>query len=221
MRVGVEATSVKRIDLATARDFIEEYEWLGNVGSSQRCYGLFHQAELLAVCCFTRVMSPGGFRRLLPLVAGGMIYQLCRGATAPFAPAWASSRLIARALRLLRRETGAELVVAYADPRAGELGVVYRAANALYLGMTDARGPGAYRIAGQLLHPRTVYRRYGSASHETLSRVDPNYQRLQRNKKHRFVFVLATGRRRAAINEMLEPMVRAAPRRVTSVMEPA
>ena len=106
------------------------------------------------------------------------------------------------------------MVVAYADPRAGEVGVVYQSANALYLGVMDSRGPGEYVILGRSYHPRTVHRVFGSAKHAVLFNVDPSYVRIQRTKKHRYIFVTATGSRRKLIVKAISPYVIAPPRRV-------
>lgn len=219
--VSVKETRVVPLTHYEAARFIEEYEWLGNVGSAQRCYGLCFRDELLAVACYTRIVSPNGFVRLLPGVPYRNFFQLCRGASAPHAPKWAGSRVISSSLRLLRRQLGAELVVAYADPRAGEVGVVYQAANAFYLGLTDARGPGEYVINGVRMNPRSVFRRFGSAAHENLVRIDPGYVRVQRTKKHRYVFVVAQGRRREDLVNLLTPYVRVSPKRLVSAPLPA
>lgn len=216
-KVTADETVIAPISRETAARFIEEYEWLGNVGSAQRCFGLLHGDELLAVACYTRLVSPSGLSRLIPTVPPQRIYQLCRGASAPHAPGWVGSRVISSSLRLLRAQLRTELVVAYADPRAGEIGVVYQAANALYLGLTDARGPGEYIIGGVRMNPRSVYRRFGSARHSDLVTVDPDYTRIQRTKKHRYVFVVARGKRRQQLINLLRPRMQTAPKRIVKV----
>lgn len=105
------------------------------------------------------------------------------------------------------------VVLAYADPRAGEVGVVYQSANALYLGPMDSRGPGRYVIKGRAYHPRTVHRVFGSAKHRNLVSVDPEYRREQRTKKHRYVFITATGSRRKKILKALVPFLKVPPKR--------
>lgn len=211
--LAASATEITPIPFQIAKNFIERYEWLGTLGAAQRFFGLVAEDELIGVCCFMRTTSQSYFRNVLGPELDVPIYQLCRGASSPHAPVWAGSRLTSGALRLLRETTGAELVTAYADPRAGEIGVVYQAANALYLGMTDSRGPGEYVIEGRKLHPRTVHRIYGSARDEVLKQIDPNYERIQRSSKHRYAFVLNRGSSRRRILERLAPLVRCAPKR--------
>jgi hypothetical protein len=209
-------TNVRQIEFSIARAFIEQFEWLGNIGSSQLCYGLFNEGRLLSVSCYTRAVAPAGFSNLIPGAAPGLIYQLCRGATAPHAPKWAGSRVIGRSLSLLHAKTAARYVVAYADPRAGEIGVVYQSANAVYVGMTDARGPGEYLENGERLSPRAVHRRFGDAKDQTLRRIDPSYVRVQRIKKHRYLFVLGQGSAKRIAHQAIAHLRHPHPKRAMS-----
>jgi hypothetical protein len=117
-------------------------------------------------------------------------------------------------MSILRKDLGAQVVVAYADPRAGEVGVVYQAANALYLGLTTSRGPGQYVIAGESLHPRTVFRRFGSAKDCVLRTIDPGYVRIQREKKHLYMFILAKKTMRSVLLRSVAHLVKPFPKRM-------
>lgn len=211
--VVVGEAEVRELEYARAKQFIEQYEWLGNLGSAQHFYGLFFREKLLAVVCFARPTSSRSLRKQLWAIEDLSVFQLCRGATAPAAPKWAASFLISRSLKMLARTKRVCVVVAYADPRAGEVGVVYQSANAYYLGEMDSRGPGEYVILGRRFHPRTVHRVFGSAKHSRLLEVDPDYQRIQRTKKHRYVFVTARAGRRKRVLDALRPFLKEAPKR--------
>lgn len=204
---------VRVVDFSDAQQFIERYEWLGNVGAASLSYALFYEEHLAAVVCFSPPTSPTGFSKLLKGVKQRQMMQLCRGASVHWAPNNAASRLIGGALRDLHRNRCIRWVFAYADPRAGEIGTVYQAANAIYLGPTDARGPGHYVINGEVMHPRAVYRAFGSARHETLVKLDPHYERHQRNKKHRYVFILGSGQAKKQMIERLGDLIRPYPKR--------
>lgn len=212
--IPVADVRVEQIEYGVAKSFIEQYEWLGNLGSAQIFYALFWGDQILSVVCFARPASSASLRTQLSGISRLSVFQLCRGATAPIAPRWASSHLISKALKLLARARRVCVVVAYADPRAGEVGIVYQSANALYLGITNSRGPGQYVIGGRSYHPRTVHRVFGSARHERLIQVDPGYVRIQRTKKHRYVFVTARGSRRKLIIRALRPFLQRAPKRL-------
>lgn len=211
--ICINDVHVAELDQKSARIFIEKYEWLGNVGAARYSYGLFCKKLLLAVVCFARPTSSQSFKSQLHVVDDLCVYQLCRGATSPIAPKWAGSFLISSALKMLSKQRRVCAVLAYADPRAGEVGIVYQAANALYLGLMDSRGPGQYIINGKSFHPRSVYRTYGTAKHDVLIEVDPFYERIQRTKKHRYIFITAKGARRKLILHALRPHIKTAPKR--------
>lgn len=204
---------VSEISQMEAGEFIVKYEWLGNSGVSRYCYGLKYGVHLAAVVCFARPTSPAAFNSLLGRKFGPGVYQLCRGASAHWAPKHAPSMLIGEALRRLEAKTAARIVVAYADPEAGEIGTIYQATNALYVGLTNSRGPGKYIIDGKHYHPRSVHRVFGCARHAVLVTHDPNYVRLQRTKKHRYIYLLGTNAERQVARAALDAIVRPYPKR--------
>lgn len=212
-RVSSGPGRVERIDFQDADRFIREYEWLGNIGAAKYCFGLWIGNDLAAVACYTAPAAPLAYHRLLGKDIGSAVFLLCRGASTYWAPKWAASKIISGSLRHLHREFGARAVVAYADPKAGEIGTVYQAANALYLGLTDSRGPGSYRILGQLYHARAVPKHFGSAREKVLRRIDPNYRRFQRTKKHRYLFVLGTRSERSVLVARIQHLIQHYPKR--------
>ena len=135
---------VELVDRETAAAVILKYEWLGDLGQSGLFVGLFApRGELLGASCFGHGPPTGQPRRptdageeygTMRDLIGSPAYCLERGACTHRAPPNAASWLITRACKLVRRSTGVERFFAYADPRAGEYGGVYQAANWLYLG---------------------------------------------------------------------------------------
>ncbi len=213
-RVSPVEGAVSRIDFAAAKEFITKYEWLGTIGAAKYCFGLTIRGQLAAVACYTAPSSPVAYSRVLGPGLSRSVYQLCRGASAHWAPKWAASMTISRSLRILERHFAAKIVIAFADPEAGEIGAVYQAANALYLGLSDSRGPGKYIIGGVEYHARAVQKHFGCAAHDYLKEIDPEYQRIQRTKKHRYAFVLGRGAARKYILDRLKPLVRPYPKRL-------
>jgi hypothetical protein len=204
---------MQSIEFRVAKDFIERYEWLGHIGAAKYCFGLLSGAALRSVVCYTSPAAPLAFSRLLGEDVGPRVLQLSRGASAPGGPSNAASRLICWSLRHIRSRFGTNAVVAFADPRAGEVGVIYQASNALYLGLTDSRGPGEYIIRGRRYHARAVQKHFGSAAHDNLLKLDPAYKRIQRTRKHRYLFVLARGSERQRLLRAVRHLIRPFPRR--------
>jgi hypothetical protein len=206
---------IDEVHYVEASNFINQYEWLGNVGAAQYCFGLRYSGRLAAVVCFARPTSRVAFASLAGLGPRD-VFQLCRGASTHWAPKNVASMLIAWSLRRMEAKFGAKLIVAYADPAAGEIGTVYQAANAMYLGPTDSRGPGVYVIKGKRYHPRTVHRVFGCARHSKLKRIDPNYKRFQRTKKHRYIFLLGSINAKRRLAAKLKNLFKPYPKRKDS-----
>lgn len=121
------------------------------------------------------------------------------------------SRIIAIALRLLRQQSpGLRLVVSYADPREGHVGVIYQAGGWLYVGQTGRES--LLRVHGRLMHARSVSSRWGCRSLAWLRRhVDPTAERVAMPPKHKYLMPLDAG-----IRAQLLPLVQQYPKRERS-----
>lgn len=102
-----------------------------------------------------------------------------------------TTRVLGIACRMVHRDMpGLRLLVSFADTAQGHEGTLYRAANWYYLGDSLTH---AYRVHGRLVHPRTLYSRYGvgGQSIEWLARnVDPHAERVFRPAKRKFAYPL-------------------------------
>ncbi|MBY0452898.1 MAG: hypothetical protein K2P92_07675, partial [Bdellovibrionaceae bacterium] len=90
---------IKQIDYALAKAFILQYEWLGNMGAGNICFGLFYEDHLLAVAVFGPHL--GSVFKLNKSEGYIKILQLHRGASAPACPVWGPSKLIRGSLDIL------------------------------------------------------------------------------------------------------------------------
>ena len=89
---------------------------------------------------------------------GTEVSELVRVALAP-GRRHPTSQVVAVSLKLLKRQSpGLRLVVSYADLGQDHIGTIYQAGGWFYLGYSEQ---GYLRIHGQVVHPRTVYDRYG------------------------------------------------------------
>lgn len=206
---------IRQIDFAEAKSFILQYEWLKNIGSAKYCFGLFFDNQLASVACYTSPVSPNGYKNLMPLDSG-VVLQLCRGASSYWAPNWASSKIISSSLKLVNKQYGAIAVVAYADPKAGEIGTIYQACNAVYFGLTNCGGAKTYIINGVKYHPRKVHKLYGSRKPEVLKAVDPSYKTIPIKPKHRYMFLLGTSYQKKKNLSYISHLIQPYPKRITS-----
>lgn len=105
--------------------------------------------------------------------------------------------ILARSLgQLSTMNPGLRLVVSFADTGQGHHGGIYQAGNWLYLGTVTK---AYYRVRGELVHPRTLYARYGVGGQSVRwlrDHVDPDARKEDRPAKHRYVYPLDRGMRR-------------------------
>lgn len=141
--------TVRQISRKEAEPLILKYEWLGTCpGSARWFYGLFFGPYLAGVEAFG--VTAGS--RVAPAIAGkeheGRVCELLRGCCLPWADnpvhshgrihtGAAASFLISHACERMATQHGRNIVIAYSDPRAGEVGRIYAATNFAYTGMTS------------------------------------------------------------------------------------
>lgn len=100
-----------------------------------------------------------------------------------------TSKCVAISLKMLKRQSpGLKLVVSYADAGQGHVGTIYQATNWLFLG---ASTQPYLKVKGKVVHPRTLYDRYGPNGQSVpwlRKHVDPNAQRVKMAEKFKYVF---------------------------------
>ena len=113
-----------------------------------------------------------------------------------------TSRCVAISLRMLKRQSpGLRLVVSYADAGQGHVGTIYQATNWIFLG---AATQPYLKVKGKVVHPRTLYDRYGRGGQSLpwlQANVDPNAKRVTMPAKLKYVMPLDQEMR-----EQLQPL---------------
>lgn len=81
------------------------------------------------------------------------------------------SRIVSLASRVLASVSpGLRLIVSYADPRQGHVGAIYQAMNWVYVGFSV---PQRFALgdAGEIVHKRSAFSKFGTVSGQTYSDV--------------------------------------------------
>jgi hypothetical protein len=129
----IKDARVKLIPNEQAAEVIKKFEYLGTMGTATRAsYGLFLDGELLGVVCFAAGTGSPESLRLTDCPASPIL--LARGVCLPHAPAHAASFLIRRACRLAHEQFGWDVIFAYSDAAAGEIGTIYQALGWRFIG---------------------------------------------------------------------------------------
>jgi hypothetical protein len=136
LAVNFDHAVVREISLAEARAPVMEQEWLGTLGSSEYAFGIFWGRFLGGCVCYgstagshtkSSVCGPEHARRVTTLV---------RGCCLPWTPTNSASYLITEACKRMTLR-GYNIFVGYADPMAGERGVIYQSCGWLHCGYTN------------------------------------------------------------------------------------
>ena len=219
---------VREVSYDEAKRVILKYEWLGTMGTTRRHFGLFFDGELAGVECFGATAGTG-VQYLCGVEHADRVMTLCRGACVHWAHEHSASFLIPRACKLLARE-GKNIFVAYSDPTAGEIGIVYQACNWFYAGMTEPKGSVIVSPCGEVRDQRSmgnfVRDRCRGASSSAFFRkptraeiwaelVGTGHKFIPRTLKHRYVGIYADRRLRMKLTDSLRWGILPYPKRVT------
>lgn len=202
MLANTRLVSVSRF---LAEEFMQKHEHLRNVGLGVWHWGLDLEGRLAGVVsygtpCFSN--KRGWLNDVARDVNCGII-QLCRGGSAHWSPKATASHLICLANKAMYRLRGPILVVAYADPTLCEIGTIYQACNAIYTGLTEPKGQANYMIHGRKLSGWQVRKLYGTRSRAKLLEIDPNYEVLPLNRKHRYIMLAAPRQTKSYLRKLL------------------
>lgn len=101
------------------------------------------------------------------------------------------SRIISIATKMLKGQSpGLRLIVSFADSGQGHHGGIYQAGGWIYVGGAKTH---AYRVKGDLIHPKTLHSRYGKGGQSIpwlRANVDPMAERVIAGFKHRYLMPL-------------------------------
>jgi len=188
---------VKEIDLKTAREIIEEYEYLGCVAAVN-----WHQYGIFFVDKATNEEVCGGvviFGQEYAENRGvwdkydftGNIILLNRGVCLHWAPINTNSKLIMDAIKQLPPKY--EVITCTIDPDAGEIGTIYQACNFHYVGVLRKNKKRLnFVINGKKYGSRSIRQKYGTMSKKLLP--DLVKEKLGKDATIEFVEVHSKGR---------------------------
>jgi hypothetical protein len=212
---------VREISYDEARNVVLSNEYLGSMGTSEWNWGLFFGSYLAGVCCFGRTAGTRVAESVCGAEHAHRVVSLVRGACLHWSHPHSGSFLVSAACREISKK-GFHVVVAYADPAAGEQGVILRACNFVYCGMTNA--PQKFKTPDGKLHDsRQIHcltrDRTGGTMKYRRSRAEQKQILLangceffEGTPKHRFVGIFGDRRIKKILRRALKWEVRPYPR---------
>jgi hypothetical protein len=204
--LDISTAECKEISLRTAAGIIKEYEYLGTMPNAPlRSYGIYFDGACGGAVIYGAISPPSVARSVCPDYSDKVI-QLSRGACVHWAHPHSASKLISYSLHEIKK-LGWKIVVAYADPDAGEIGTVYQATNWFFCGVTAKRPdyllPNGKRFMGHM--------KKGEAA---------LLKKTARTRKGRYVYVLGSRKEKRMIMKSLKWPIENYPKRMYNTNKP-
>ena len=189
---------------------IVENHYLHRRAPASHCFGLFNEWGTLVGCVTYGVpASPSLCKGLAGPEEAGNVLELTRLWIADITPKNAESFLIGNSLKLLPEDK--DLIVSFAEIQAGHSGIVYQATNWIYTGLSDRHVQ--WRVEGEEgnKHSRHLFDLYGGVEGAKKALGD-RLIKEERPRKHRYVMLRGSKRRRAELRAKLRYEVLPYPR---------
>lgn len=220
--VDIKDALLREIDYQTAKRIIEQYEWLGTMGTTQHHYGIYFDGVCGGVVCF-------GYFQAMGTQGGGHPYatyvgeqfakqgvQLTRGACAWWVHEHSGSKLISYGLNQMSK-LGYKYAIAFSDADAGEIGTLYQATNWHYLGFGRTLHYDLYKTNGQLYkNDRDFYKEFGFVGKQKMEEFikdKPHLVIRERRPKGRYIKLLGNKLENKLMMRTLESKIQPYPKR--------
>jgi len=226
---SIDKAEIREVSFDAAKVIIHDYEWLGNMGTTEYAFGIFWNNIMAGAVCFGRTAGTSVYSSVCGEQYKLHAITLCRGACVHWAHEHSASKLIATACRMMLGH-GYNIFIAYSDPQAGEVGTVYQASNWIYCGMTSAtekfKTPNGKVKDARLVSAYTRDRRGGTLKYKR-TRSEQKRRMIEQGcvffkgtPKHRYVLILGeTKKIKREIMKALKWPVQPYPKRAAEVSE--
>lgn len=180
----------------TVRKFLKRWHYSDYVNiQAKHTFCLFREGnfgipEMVGVCIYTRPAGPTAGQSYYP-EAPDKVLELRRLCLIDATPKNAESFFVSRTIKWLKCNTDWEFILSYADMEQGHSGVIYRASNFEYLGVTGAGK--TLEVDGKRFHIRTLSmldRPYGVEINRRYKEKDPNVKVLETLPKNIYTYKL-------------------------------
>lgn len=164
---------------------------------------LFDKGKLIGVAVYGFPVGRQTVKSITPNLENNEVLELTRLWLEDDAPKNSESYFLGKTFDWLRKNTDVKVLISYSDPMQDHLGIIYQATNWLYQGNNTMLIKGyLHKINGEIMHPRSVVALYGTIKEEAIKKIDPNYERIEMKKKHRYLYILHKKDRKKIISEL-------------------
>lgn len=158
--MSVKNYIVKPVERSEIRSFIETWHYSKSIKGvkSTYCFGLFDGDNLIGAMLFGDVGMANAWKKYAN--KREEILELRRLCCIDDTPKNTESYFIGKCLKYLKKETPIRHIVSYADSNQGHEGIIYKATNFEYKGLTSP-GRVIVRLSdGKQYHDKTIRTKY-------------------------------------------------------------
>ncbi len=175
--------TVRSINSKLANSIQIKHHYLHTRGSCSQAFGLFDGNDIIGVILFGNPTAPTTIK-----ICGEHnkknVIELTRLWIKDDTPKNTESYFISRALKHVSKP----IIIAFADPDANHIGIIYQACSFIYLGKS-ARGGRVIAIKNNKIHNKTLWSEYKTAKRIREVFGSDNVYYKEYNTKHRYVYI--------------------------------
>lgn len=210
--VDISRVTVREINKAVARDFIEKYHYTKKFSSTRYALGIFYRKDTghmfftgeneILIGCMT-YGHPVSNRTVASIVDGialDEVLELTRLVCLDGYGKNLESYAIGQSFTWLKQnDKRVKVLVSYADPEQSHTGGIYRATNWIYQGCGATKLMPDFSLKleehGMWMHSRTVSSKFGNKSIDNLAKkIGHTFWRKEETAKHRYIYFLCDKR---------------------------
>ena len=181
---------------------------IGLFDPSIKSNDLFDKGKLIGVAVYGFPVGRQTVKSITPNLENNEVLELTRLWLEDDAPKNSESYFLGKTFDWLRKNTDIKVLISYSDPMQDHLGIIYQATNWLYQGNNTMLIKGyLHKINGEIMHPRSVVALYGTIKEEDIKKIDPNYERIEMKKKHRYLYILHKKDRKKIMTELKHKII--------------
>jgi hypothetical protein len=201
---------IDQVDYRTAMDIVIKNHYLHRKAPCSKAYGLFCKQtnRIIGVVVYGVSCSSTLLRGICGDEEASNVYELTRLWIEDGTPKNTESYLIGNTIKLLDKE----IIVSFAEIQQGHTGTIYQATNFLYCGLSAKfRDP---KVKG-LEHQHHATYAHGMTMQQVKDKYgDDNVYYVDRPRKHRYIYINASGKRKKELLNKLKYPVLSYPKSV-------
>jgi hypothetical protein len=203
--------NVQPISRKCALPMIIERHYMHKVPPMSAAFGLFHNEILIGVVTYGVSASMTLRRGVCGDDESQNVFELTRLWTEDFSPKNAESYLISQSLKMLKKE----IIITFAEIKAGHVGTIYQASNFIYVGLSAKRTD--WKVKGkEHLHSATIsdeFRGKNNRSALMRQKYGDDFYLMPRPRKHKYIYFNAKKKRRQELISKLKYKVQPYPKK--------